>query len=230
MLINNANLKFKGPFEIRIKTEMIIIHHSGVNVLQSVETIHEYYLNRDNGTYNGIGYHYYVRKDGTVWQGRPENTVGAHCYAHNANSIGICFEGDYENNEIMPTAQYRSGVSLLKDILSRYKSLVLKKHNDFNATDCPGVHFPFVKMVDDVAKKVVAPVKPVKPVLKVGSKIMIIGENAVYGGASQGIKIGKVYKNKSFTVQMLGAKNMNNGQVLIKELFSWVYVKDIKII
>lgn len=40
------------------------------------------------------GYHIYIRKDGTIHQGRPYHVIGAHAGAgHNTNSIGICYEG-----------------------------------------------------------------------------------------------------------------------------------------
>lgn len=75
MQIIETNLKFNA-MDIRNKTEQIVLHHSGVTVLQSVETIHNYHKNT-NG-WSGIGYHFYVRKDGKIYRGRPENTVGAH--------------------------------------------------------------------------------------------------------------------------------------------------------
>lgn len=81
MLINDANLKFNGSFSKRIKTTAIIEHHSGVTVLQSVQVIHDYYLHKvdpDGSTYVGIGYHYYIRKNGEVWRGRPEAVRGGH--------------------------------------------------------------------------------------------------------------------------------------------------------
>ena len=43
--------------------------------------------------FNGTGYHYYIRKDGSVHPARPLERVGAHAKGFNANSIGICYEG-----------------------------------------------------------------------------------------------------------------------------------------
>lgn len=40
-----------------------------------------------------IGYHYVIRLDGTIEQGRPLEMTGAHCKGHNAHSIGICYIG-----------------------------------------------------------------------------------------------------------------------------------------
>ena len=40
-----------------------------------------------------IGYHFYIRKDGSVTQHRRLLEVGAHCQPFNRCSIGICYEG-----------------------------------------------------------------------------------------------------------------------------------------
>lgn len=39
------------------------------------------------------GYHYYIRRDGTVLGTRSLELPGAHCRGHNKYSIGICYEG-----------------------------------------------------------------------------------------------------------------------------------------
>jgi N-acetyl-anhydromuramyl-L-alanine amidase AmpD len=43
--------------------------------------------------WSGIGYHYVIRRDGTVEIGRPLDTPGAHAKGYNSNSIGICLVG-----------------------------------------------------------------------------------------------------------------------------------------
>ena len=48
---------------------------------------------RQRGFHLGIGYHYVIRRDGSIEKGRPEWMIGAHCVNHNAHSIGICYEG-----------------------------------------------------------------------------------------------------------------------------------------
>ncbi|MCM1109247.1 MAG: N-acetylmuramoyl-L-alanine amidase [Clostridium sp.] len=40
-----------------------------------------------------VGYHFYVRRDGTVTQHRRLLEVGAHCRPYNRCSIGLCYEG-----------------------------------------------------------------------------------------------------------------------------------------
>ncbi len=40
-----------------------------------------------------VGYHYYIKLDGTIQEGRNLEEVGAHCKGHTAASIGIGLEG-----------------------------------------------------------------------------------------------------------------------------------------
>lgn len=62
MNIIDVGLEFNSNMTLRNVNSIkrIILHHSGVTVLQSVETIHNYHKN-SNG-WAGIGYHFYIRK------------------------------------------------------------------------------------------------------------------------------------------------------------------------
>lgn len=48
--------------------------------------------------FSQAGYHFYIRKDGSVEGLRPLNLVGAHARGYNARSIGICYEGGLDMN------------------------------------------------------------------------------------------------------------------------------------
>ena len=58
------------------------------------EEVHRWHL--DKG-WDGCGYHYVIRRDGTLQRGRPVGRKGAHsgAYGHNNYSIGITFVGGY---------------------------------------------------------------------------------------------------------------------------------------
>lgn len=45
-----------------------------------------------------IGYHFYIRRDGTVTRHRRLLEVGAHCRPFNRCSIGVCYEGGLDAN------------------------------------------------------------------------------------------------------------------------------------
>lgn len=55
-------------------------------------------LLRDHKTrgFRTIGYHFYIRRDGTVTRHRRLLEVGAHCRPYNRCSIGICYEGSLD--------------------------------------------------------------------------------------------------------------------------------------
>lgn len=137
MNIIETNLKFKNKLSLRSQTSYIILHHCAGN--GDVTSIHNLHINQN---YSGIGYHYYIRKDGSIYAGRPVETIGAHCLDYNSKSIGICFEGNFEN-ETMNELQKKSGAELVKYLKSIYKSALVKRHKDMNATTCPGKNFPF---------------------------------------------------------------------------------------
>ncbi|TEB09616.1 N-acetylmuramoyl-L-alanine amidase [Pelotomaculum propionicicum] len=131
--------------EIRYITGYIILHHAAASSC-TAQDIHRWHLN--NG-WAGIGYHFFVAKDGKVYRGRPADTVGAHTYGYNNRSIGICAEGDYVY-DIMPAQQKASIVALCKVLLATYKSAAVYGHRELNATECPGANFPLEAIKEEV--------------------------------------------------------------------------------
>lgn len=47
---------------------------------------------RGNGWLD-VGYHYIIRRDGTLEHGRAETAIGSHVAGHNSHSIGVCLVG-----------------------------------------------------------------------------------------------------------------------------------------
>lgn len=142
MEIVETNLEFRN-LEERKLTRRIILHHAESSHC-TVEDIHRWHLSRG---WAGIGYHFFVRKDGTIYRGRPENCVGAHAYGSNYDSIGICAEGKY-NEEEMPEAQKQAIIELIKYLESKYNINTIQKHKDVCATSCPGNNYPFEEIVN----------------------------------------------------------------------------------
>lgn len=95
----------------------------------------------------GIGYHFYVTRNGNIYRGRPEDTMGAHCLNHN-DWIGVCAEGNYEARNDMPKAQLEALKSLHYYLDHKYHAID-KKHRDMsgNSTACPGRYYPFSQIV-----------------------------------------------------------------------------------
>ena len=91
MNIINTNLNFK-QMDTRSSTKRIILHHAAAKKC-SAEDIHRWHLN--NG-WSGAGYHFLVRKDGTIYG---INTVQVHKNVNATNCPGDNFPFDQIANE-----------------------------------------------------------------------------------------------------------------------------------
>ncbi|MBQ2890954.1 MAG: N-acetylmuramoyl-L-alanine amidase [Clostridia bacterium] len=139
MNIIENDFSWKGSLEKRTATDHIILHHRAGE--GDAKSIHQGHLK--NG-WSGMGYHFYIRKDGSIFRGRPIDTVGAHTLGKNAVSVGICFEGNYHDyDKKMPKAQLDSGKELISYLRGLFPDAQVKRHCDFQATACPGQYFPF---------------------------------------------------------------------------------------
>ena len=136
MNIIDVGLKFKS-LSYGNKPNKLVLHHAEASKC-TVQDIHSWHLN--NG-WSGIGYHYFIRKDGSVYKGRPDGAIGSHCQGSNTGSLGICFEGNYMK-ETIPTAQYNAGIDLIKYLRGKYGNLTIYGHKELLATECPGSKFP----------------------------------------------------------------------------------------
>jgi len=143
MNIIESNLKWNGNPAKRTSTDCIVIHNADA-VICTVEDVHRWHLN--NG-WIGIGYHFFVRKDGKIYRGRPIDTVGAHCLGYNSDSVGVCFEGKYHSaDRVIPAAQLESGWDLVNYLKEIYPKAKIMPHKALNDTDCPGQYFPFEEL------------------------------------------------------------------------------------
>lgn len=151
MKIIETNLEFRN-LEKRKLTRRVILHHAEASNC-TAEDIHRWHLNRG---WAGAGYHFLVRKDGTTYRLRPEDTVGAHAYGSNYDSIGICFEGKYMEED-MPEAQIKAGQELVAYLKNKYGITTVQRHKDVCATSCPGDRFPFDEIANSKINNEVIP-------------------------------------------------------------------------
>ena len=135
MEIKETKLKFGDMIPRSKVLEYIVIHHTASTAKETVEQIHNFHIN--NNGWAGIGYHFYIRKDGTIYKGRDEKYAGAHCENYNSVSLGICLEGNFEIEK--PTEkQLKSLTELLQFLKNKYGNVQVVGHRDLNATGCPG--------------------------------------------------------------------------------------------
>jgi len=94
-----------GPLTERTSTDYIVVHHTAGPQEQDTQEIWDEHVKIGD---IGIAYHLIIKGDGTIVQGRPDNTVGAHAIGVNHNSVGVCLEGNFQEVDIPTSAQMTS--------------------------------------------------------------------------------------------------------------------------
>ena len=107
-------------------TDTIVIHctQTPADMDFGVEKVTEWHKNRGFDT---IGYHYLIKRDGTLQVGRDEDVVGAHAVAVNGTSIGVALVGGgtinmgWENN--FTPVQFETLKSILLKLKDKYTKI-----------------------------------------------------------------------------------------------------------
>lgn len=119
--------------------DKIIIHCSATEAGEDISAsdIREWHLQRG---WKDIGYHYVIRMDGRIENGRPEELSGSHCKGHNRYSIGVCYIGGLLGGKPADTrtpAQKQAMSRLVQRLLSKYPEATVHGHCEFAAKACP---------------------------------------------------------------------------------------------
>ncbi|CAG6005969.1 unnamed protein product [Menidia menidia] len=123
----------------------VIIHHTALqncqglggckDLLLSIQRMH-----MSERQFDDIGYNFLVGRDGSVFEGRGWNVVGAHTKGNNSDSLGIAFMGNFNNDT--PSKEALSSVKqlMLSGVSqgSLHPQFDLFGHRDLGATACPG--------------------------------------------------------------------------------------------
>jgi hypothetical protein len=121
--------------------ELIVIHCSATRCdrrfsLEDLIACHD-------ARFGFTGYHYYITKDGTTYQTRHEQLVGAHAKGYNQHSIGVCYEGgltpDGEPADTRTPQQKTALRALLRSLKEDYPKAVILGHRDLPNVrkECP---------------------------------------------------------------------------------------------
>ncbi len=115
------------------KIDLIVIHCSATREDRSLTPDDLETLHRRRG-FNGTGYHYYIRKDGTVHLTRPIDRIGAHVRGFNAHSIGICYEGGLDADghpaDTRTPEQTEQFILLLMRMVKIFPGVRIRGHRD----------------------------------------------------------------------------------------------------
>jgi N-acetylmuramoyl-L-alanine amidase len=145
-------LTFRSKLTPLKNIDMIILHHMA-HKTADIQAVHNYHRTRTytnssgkTGYWSGIGYNYFITFDGTIYEARGLHE-GAHTYGYNNHSIGIGFQGDFQQQP-MPDAQLAAGSALCSKLLQDHSLTEkdIKLHKDLAVTSCPGKNFRFTQL------------------------------------------------------------------------------------
>ena len=78
--------------EDKVKTEIVVHHENSFKYIRYIEKDH---IKRG---FDGVGYHFVIDVDGTVYEGRPLNYKGEHVANANTGKIGISLAGRFTDD------------------------------------------------------------------------------------------------------------------------------------
>lgn len=116
--------------------DLIVIHcaDTPADMDIGVEEIDQWHRQRG---WNGCGYHYVIRRAGSVETGRDLTTQGAHVEGHNHNSIGICLVGGKPDCNFT-RAQWDELERLVTTLVIRFPQAKVVGHRDLDPNrTCP---------------------------------------------------------------------------------------------
>lgn len=137
------------------KNGRIVIHHTATNgSIQNIQADH-----MDGRSLQDMAYHFFISKDGKIYEGRSLTLMGAHAGSLNNDhyscvgklksahinrdydfkSIGIVLSGNLEI-KAPDEAQYEALKNLVSHLVKKYKISLIGGHEHYreDGTDCPG--------------------------------------------------------------------------------------------
>jgi hypothetical protein len=121
----------------------VVIHHSGDGGETDPVQIEKQHM--EERGFDDVGYHYMIKPDGSIYEGRHLAYKGSHVEKANSHKIGILLMGDYEHQiwdvDDDPSApQMVAAVELIKTLKAELGTIVsLGGHRDYKqGTECPG--------------------------------------------------------------------------------------------
>lgn len=130
--------------------QYLAIHHTAGPDTQTPDQIAAYHVNSRG--WGGVGYHFLIAKNGTVYYVGDLTTARAHVYNYNHLAIGICLIGNFTAGKMPSTDQIQSAHLLCVKLLFQTPELSnvngwedLVGHKQFAATACPGDNWPQIR-------------------------------------------------------------------------------------
>ena len=118
------------------RIDLIVIHCSATRSNQNFPVTALIRCHADR--FGFTGYHYYITRDGRIYQTRHEQLIGAHAKGYNRHSLGVCYEGGLDSQgkpaDTRTAKQKKALLALLKKLKAEHPQAEILGHRDL-----PGV-------------------------------------------------------------------------------------------
>ncbi|QBE66855.1 N-acetylmuramoyl-L-alanine amidase [Pseudoduganella lutea] len=137
-------MTFNAGTKNRARTDYLAVHCAATRPSQDIGAAEIDRMHRQRG-FKCIGYHFVIRRDGRVEEGRPVDQIGAHVENWNSVSVGICMVGGVSEKDVTKAEanftedQYGALKALLAELKLKYPKARIQGHRDFPkvAKACP---------------------------------------------------------------------------------------------
>ncbi|NBK20425.1 MAG: lysozyme [Spirochaetia bacterium] len=130
-------------FNPRKVTNYLVVHCAATRPSMDVgvKEIRQWHLKRG---FFDVGYHFVIRRNGVIEDGRDVNQIGAHVEGHNFESVGVCLVGGVPENNVngfeanFTEAQMVSLKALLGKLKAQFPKAKVVGHHHLNpGKACP---------------------------------------------------------------------------------------------
>lgn len=120
----------------------LVVHCSASQPLARID-VHEIDRWHRKRGFAKVGYHFVIKTDGAIQEGRALTEMGAHVQGHNQHSLGICLVGGVDfagvSTDNFTVAQKEALRGLLTKLSKTYTKAAILGHRDIPGVkkDCP---------------------------------------------------------------------------------------------
>lgn len=139
MEIPLKKLKYQSP-------NFVVLHCSATNDGADIDIKDIDKYHRTKKKWYCVGYHFFIKRDGTIQEGRPTHKQGAHVSGANRNSIGVCLAGTSYFKPVQLAAVY-----YLYEFIKEKHRITAKQwfcHNEFPSAKEQGKTCPNIRLED----------------------------------------------------------------------------------
>lgn len=146
------NQKAVQPKKRKLDQVKYFVIHNSASSTCTPEDLYQWHTKERNWAV--VGYHYLVRKDGTIYKLNYGSTISNHVAGYNTICLGICLElnGDKEH---MTSLQFEALIDLLVYLKPTYPKAEIAFHRDFPKAGktCPGLMIHKENIVEEFKKR-----------------------------------------------------------------------------